>query len=369
MAPMDETSGVYKKVLSQSEAFQELGYECKILFVKDTSYAYLMDIKADVTTKIDITHIESLGIVYNYLKECDFCYARFELLRHKYYRKIIRLCRKENVKIISEIPTYPPYQESLARVKYSIQKKLYLKALKTLIGVVFVIFDMYVMTFYSQIVVIIADDKRFRFTKTLRIENGINLKTNPYQETKYNGVINIIAVSNFSIWNGYDRVIRGIKNYINETGKHDIKLIMVGDKSAGKDLIKLTDELGVANDVEFRGSLSGEDLNVAYSKAHIALGALGNHRRKVFKNSSLKAKEYASRGMLMVLSDAEGMDKEIEESSYIVKSDETPIDLESIKEWFLSLNNRDERRLRIRKYAESNFSWTIQIKKIVKFMK
>lgn len=369
MAPMEDSSGVYKKVISQSEAFLELGYECKVLFVRNTKNAYLRDIKSNITTEIDLDDSVAFIELQKYIKECSFCYARFELLRHKYYRQIINCCYKEKINIVSEIPTYPPYQESLARVKSLFYKKQYINALKTLIGTIFVIIDMYIMSFYSNIVVIIADDKKFKLAKTLRIENGINLKTNPIQKTEFHNVINIIAVSNFSVWNGYDRAIIGLRNYISSTGLHDIKLIMVGDKSAGKDLIKLAKKLGVMDDIEFRGSLSGSNLDAAYAEAHIALGALGNHRRKVFQNSSLKAKEYASRGMLMVLSDAEGMDIEIEKASFIVKSDETPIDFKAIKTWFLNINNREEQRLKLRNYAETNFSWTNQIAKIIEFIK
>ena len=71
----------------------------------------------------------------------------------------------------------------------------------------------------------------------------------------------------------------------------------------------------------------------------------------------------------MVLSDAEGMDIEIEKASFIVKSDETPIDFKAIKTWFLNINNREEQRLKLRNYAETNFSWTNQIAKIIEFIK
>ena len=68
----------------------------------------------------------------------------------------------------------------------------------------------------------------------------------------------------------------------------------------------------------------------------------------------------------MILSDAEGIDKEMAAASLIVKSDETPIDFESIKEWFVGLDNREDLRLKLRKHAETDYSWTNQILKIIK---
>jgi len=364
MAPIDESSGVYKKIVSQASAFSEQGYECLILFVRDSSEAYVRNIDGKIT-KIDISDKFQLLKIKDYLKTCVFCYARFELLRHKYYREIILMCKKLSVKIISEIPTYPPYQESLARVKAALSNKRYLSAIKTLLGTILVIMDIYIMTLYSKLVVIVADDKKFLFADTVRIENGIDVESNPYQHKNPDEYINIIAVSNFSVWNGYDRAIVGLSNYVKETGKHDIKLIMVGDKSAGKSLIDQAERLDVLDDIEFTGSLSGKKLDEAYARADIALAALGNHRRNVFANSSLKVKEYASRGMLMVLSDAEGIEYEIKEKSLIVKSDESPLDLVNIIKWFESIKDKKNTSLYIHEFAQDNYSWDAQIKKIL----
>lgn len=364
MAPIDESSGVYKKILSQVVSFINYGYDCRVLFVRDSPNSYLRLCDGKIS-KINLDNPSALLTIKNFIKECDFCYARFELLRHSYYRMIIRMCMKQSVRIVLEIPTYPPSQESIARAKEYWKRKHYFRALKTLFGTFFVVMDMYIMTVCSKVVILIADDKKFLFTKTLRLENGINLDTNIYQPKKKNETIRIIAVSNFSIWNGYDRAISGLKNYIEQTGKHDIRLIMVGDKSAGESLINQATELGILNDIEFTGALSGETLNEAYAKSDIALGALGNHRRKVFANSSLKAKEYSARGMLMILSDAEGIEDEILKRSYIVKSDETPLDLFAIKNWFCSLEDITKTRKFIRDFAMIHYSWDSQIDKLL----
>lgn len=364
MAPIDESSGVYKKIIAQARAFETQGYECRILFVRDSTDAYLY--KTDGSfMELEMTNSKDISILKEYIFNCKFCYVRFELFRHKYYRKVIIICKKLGVKVVSEIPTYPPYQESLARVKEACNEKHYFSALKTLLGTLFVILDVYIMTLYSKLVVLVADDKKFMFTKTVRIENGINIDDNPYQPKEQENVIRIIAVSNFSVWNGYDRAIAGLKDYINQTGFHDIKLIMVGDKKAGKSLEQQTENLGITDDVEFTGALSGADLDDAYARADIALGALGNHRRKVFANSSLKAKEYASRGMLMVLSDAEGIETEIRQTAITVPSDESPIDFSRIKKWYKTIPNIKETRVYIRNFAEKNYSWEGQVKKIL----
>lgn len=363
MARIDLSSGVYKKILAQEEAFKAK-HECQILFVTDSGRAVWEN--NGIFSKINLKKKESIRLVESYLKTCDFCYVRFELLRHPYYKKILDLCKRNHIRILVEIPTYPPYQESIARAREKVSNRNYFGALKTLAGAVIVLFDMYRLINYSDMIVLVADDKKFKGTKTIRIENGINLDTNPFQARAYvnDGVINVIAVSDFAVWNGYDRAVKGLGEYYRKTGKKDFHLTFVGDKGKAADLVALTKKEKIENLVTFTGALSGRELDCAYAAADIALGALGNHRRKVFANSSLKAKEYAARGMLMILSDAEGMAKEVFDKCYVVKSDESPIDFEGISKWYASIDNKMSIRRTIHEYATRNFSWNSQIEMI-----
>lgn len=364
MAEIDPTSGVYKKIISQKNAFKEKN-ECKILFVKDSGEAVLEDNGA--FRKIDLNNSKDAQEVCAYLNECDFCYARFELLRHSYYKKILQECKKKGTGLIIEIPTYPPYQESLARVREKVSKRNYIGALKTLLGTAVVVTDLHRLVKYADVMVLVADDTKFKGTKTIRIENGIDIKNNPFQaeERENSTVINVIAVSNFAVWNGYDRAIKGLGEYYKSTGRDDFHLTFVGDKSKAADLISLAEKEGVSNLISFTGALAGAELNLEYAKADIALGALGNHRRKVFANSSLKAKEYAAQGMIMILSDAEGIEQEIVSNSFVVKSDESPLDFGAILEWYSLLKDKNQIRNEIHAFAEQNYSWNIQMQKVM----
>ena len=361
MATVDETSGVYKKIRAQINSLRQLGNECRALFLNDEDTGlYLIN---DEYENINIK--EKMLEINEYIASCDFCYARFELLRHKNYKSIINICKKFNIDIVLEIPTFPPYQESLARVKGKIAEKHFLSAVKTLMGAGLVSCDMMRLAAISKLVCIVADDYKFKATKTIRIENGIDLNNNPYSNRHKNEIINIVAVSNFAIWNGYDRAIKGLKDYVQMREKTEVKLILVGPLDNAPELQRKVEEYGLKEYVEFTGALSGKKLNDIYDRGDIALGALGNHRRKVFANSSLKAKEYAARGMLMVLSDAEGIERDILEKSFIVKSDESPLDYEKILSWYKKIENRQLWRKQIHQFAKNNYSWDYQMKKIM----
>ena len=365
MAEVDTSSGVYKKIRAQVEAFERAGYETRILFVTDVgSVKYF---KEGNFVKDDFGQVELE--VAQYLKQCVFCYVRFELLRHKFYKRVLDMCINEKVKIITEIPTFPPYQESFARAKAKAKKGRIFSALKTVIGAGIVLGDMNKLANISKMVCIVADDYKFKNTKTIRIENGIDLQNNPMAPFRKKDYINIIAVSNFAVWNGYDRAVEGLGIYYKSKPSRSIYLTFVGPLDNAPELQKRVKELELEDKVNFTGALSGKALDEQYASADIALGALGNHRRRVFANSSLKAKEYSARGMMMVLSDAEGIETDIMEKSLVVRSDESPIDFEEVLKWFDGIRNKDEVKERIHKYAVEHYAWDVQIKKVLEELK
>lgn len=361
MAEVNTSSGVYKKIRAQADAFARQGFETRILFVSDTDNIHYL--KNGELREGSFAQIESE--VAQYLKECSFCYARFELLRHKYFKRVLDLCTAANTKIVTEIPTFPPYQESFARAKAKLKRGQVIGGLKTMIGAGIVAGDMNALANMSSMVCIVADDFKFNKTKTIRIENGIDLQKNPLAPYSEKNVINIIAVSNFAVWNGYDRAVEGLGQYYATAPKRKVHLTFVGPLDNAPELQKRVKELGLDNDVTFTGALSGAALDAQYANADIALGALGNHRRKVFANSSLKAKEYAARGMMMVLSDAEGIEGDILDNSFVVKSDESPIDFESIVKWFESVENKELVKNRIHEFALDHYAWDSQMKKVI----
>ena len=361
MAKIDTSSGVYKKICAQADAFERLEYETRILFVTD--YDDVQYLKKGALIKTEFTEIEKE--ITQYMKECSFCYARFELLRHRYFKQILEMCVREKIRIVTEIPTFPPYQESIARAKAKAKEGRVFSALKTLIGAQLVINDMNSLAKMSDMMCIVADDFKFKKTETIRIENGIDLQKNPlaaYTEKEY---INVIAVSNFAVWNGYDRAVEGLGIYYKGQPKRVIHLTFVGPLTNSPELKKHVEELGLEDKVTFTGALSGSALDAQYANADIALGALGNHRRKVFANSSLKAKEYSARGMLMVLSDAEGIEKEIFEKSFIVKSNESPIEFDKVVEWFDGIVDKEKVKREIHDFAVKHYAWDSQMKKII----
>lgn len=356
---IDETSGVYKKIIAQRDALERLGVSCDVLFVGKTPESFLCF--KDETKKIILTKKKCNNLV----KQYDACYVRFELLRHTFYKMVLYQFKKNNVPIALEIPTYPPYEESVARAKHKLKNKNFIGAFKTYLGIVAVKHSLFKQIKMSTLVCNNGDPTVFKQTKTIRIENGIDFESNPFvNREKEKETINIIAVSNFSIWNGYDLAIDGLNNYVLETGKRNIHLIFVGDKEKASELMRLTKKYNLDDLIEFTGLLSGKAFNDIYKRANVALGGLGDHRRKALTNSSLKAKEYAARGLPMILSESEGIEEEIKTKSFIVEAKEKPVDFASFFAWYMNSDIKEISK-EIHSFALENYSWDTQMNYVV----
>jgi glycosyltransferase involved in cell wall biosynthesis len=96
---------------------------------------------------------------------------------------------------------------------------------------------------------------------------------------------------------GIDLVLRGMKAY---TGKAKITLSVVGPVS--KLYTDLVDQLQLGEKVSFTGLLRGKELDTIFNSCHIALGAMGMHRRGLSEHSVLKTLEYTARGIPVALS-------------------------------------------------------------------
>ena len=67
----------------------------------------------------------------------------------------------------------------------------------------------------------------------------------------------------------------------------------------------------------------------------------------------------------MVLSDAEGIEKEIFEKSFIVKSNESPIEFDKVVEWFDGIVDKEKVKREIHDFAVKHYAWDSQMKKII----
>lgn len=271
------------------------------------------------------------------------------------YVALIRKLHKTGVMIVNEMPTYPYYGE----LKGSIKNKLWL-----LID----FFAHHFVKYYTDRIATYSDDNRIYGVKCINISNGIDVAGNSVivPDRDKNDAIHLIGVANVSDWHGFDRIIKGMVNY---SGKRPVIFDIVGKGPAIPEYKKLVDQYNLADKVIFHGFKAGDALEEIYKKASIGVGSLGMHRLGLKSASSLKIREYASKGLPILAPN--NLDTIPDNWPYLfgVTNDDEPVDIDEIVEQFTAVENEEGYWRKIRTFAETHFDMSITLEPIVSFLR
>ncbi len=262
----------------------------------------------------------------------------------------LRFLKKQDLKILLEIPTYPYDREirdnNSIVIKFLVwldkvyRKKLYL---------------------YVDKIITFSEDKKIFNIPCINISNGIDLEEVKLIKKKEHKGVNFISVSQCHFWHGIDRFLYSLLQYRKNGGKEEIKFYIVGEGSETPKLKKIVeDNIELQDIVIFHGFKSREELDEIYNNSDIALGSLGIHRLKLESVQPLKNREYCAKGLPFVIgfNDPNFKNKEY---VYEVSYDDELIDIEKLIKWYKNLEISPEE---IRKDAE-DFTWDIQMKKVL----
>ena len=138
---------------------------------------------------------------------------------------------------------------------------------------------------------------------TIKTMNGVaveNIAKVCRKNNKKTDVINLIAVANLQRSHGYERIIKGLYEYYKKGGTRKLFFYVVGEGSELKKLKRLSSKLKLDKYIIFCGRKVGEDLDIIYNQADIALAAFGLYKVGVQSISTLKVSEYLAKGMPIV---------------------------------------------------------------------
>ena len=282
----------------------------------------------------------------------DFVYIRY-FKSDRYFLNFLRKIKKRGIKVFIEFPTFPYDQELIPN---NLIERLIISHDRNYREKIFP-FVFRAITFFN-------DEEIFNIP-TIKLQNGIDIEK--YLELTLpefnNEELNLIAVANISKWHGYDRLIKGLRNYYSEEGqKKKITLKIVGTGNAITELKHLVHELKLETSVSFVGPKTGVELNSEFNNMNLGVGSLGMHRIGLNTGSILKLREYAARGLASVIA---YHDYSIEKNNPFVlqvNADETPINIQSLIDFIQNLQVTPHE---IREYAIKNFSWAKQLDKIL----
>lgn len=357
-----ESDGVTKKILLQIRTFSELGYNVDYIYRQDSKAFLFHEGEPIFLTNHNGVHYKTMTNVYRSLIKIsqtlhyDLVYIRYEGNNIPMWRFLSKI-KNDNpeTKIIAELPTFMKRWEpgtnlrgKIAFILHKIKDNLYRLPID------------YIVTFDNH--------KKLFGYPTLRIENfadvqALPLKTNSEKEDEFH----ILALAQMTPSHGFDRIIRGLHSYYKKQSKENVILHLVGNGTVLNQWQELTNKLSLEKHVIFHGALHGAELNQLFNKCNIGAASLAIFRKGCAKASELKIREYTSRGLPFFYSAEE---PQIKDQKFCLKvpHDETPIDIQSIMDFYYSTNWEKE-KYEMHNFAVSNFSCSTQTKYILNFLK
>lgn len=336
--------GVEKKIKQTIGSFNAGGYNTEI---------HLIDAEAG---KVSIFH---------FIKSIWKTRAKKIIIRNDFFLFltffVLILKRTQGCRITIDIPT--PIATSLLEMRGVKNKSLatYIK-----IGLFYIIYPISLLP-ATKILQYAEDSNYFSLgikSKTKLIANGIAVSEIQmrYESKKNNAPLTFIGVAALADWHGFDRLIRGMHEYINAdlNEKSAVKFIIIGDGKIRSQWEYLAKQLNIDHLVKFTGYKSGAELDHLFNQADIAVASLGLFRKNLNMASDLKRREYVARGLPFI---ACGFDIDFNPSPDFVKvipNDESPVNIEDVILWYKNLINSGA-PTKIREYAWRRLDFSVKI--------
>ncbi len=361
----------FPKFDQQIMTLKKMSYEVWYIFINNYNI-YFHNGTEDILLKKNFFHLKYMDFInsileYYYLyKFSSYILKNTHLIKYIYMRympysfgmkKLYKMCR--NFNFIVEMSTHPILNEiKMEKNKF---KKLYFS------------FSVSTLSRYSKFVSLFAligqKQSTYLNRPSINITNGVDcfgVKKWIHEKNTLNQ-LHFIGVANLAKWHGYDRVIAGLVDYYcKETPKIDVFFHIVGREGDGSliELKNIVEKSIIVNNVIFEGELYDNELDMLFNKCDFAIGSLGMHRINLTYGSTLKAKEYLSRGIPFVIGYEEISIPE-EYGLYIrVAGNETAIDINFIIDF---ISKKDKASLN-KEIALQSLSWETQFLKIFKFL-
>lgn len=358
---LDKLNGVSKKVLSHYKTFAKF-YNTELVSYGPNCLHYFHD---EIIEDIPLGKINRRFKLYSYIKtnllsnEYDYIYIRYSLSDFLFIY-ILRLLHINGCKIVIEIPTFP-YKYELLKWKNGVFR--------------FIVDSMAnpLLKKYVGRIVTYSDDDTIFGIKTIKTINGII-----YSDVRYNQKqlrsdeeINLISVSVTMACHGYDRLIDGLNIYYKNGGQVNILYHVVGDGEEITRYRELVKEYRLEKHVVIYGFKGGDELDIIYEKADIAINSLAIHRIGLKTESTIKSKEYAAKGLPIVSSYEIDAFSGEDNDRYVlkVKPDDTPIDIESLVQFYFKIysNKNTDMPSLIRKASQNRSDMVVTLQGVVDY--
>lgn len=357
----EEANGISKKIRYQIRALKDCGLDVRTCYYevnKANGHRRWMadeeeiaDFGAGVIAKIKKRFSYRAIRQYVLRERITFVYIRSFHNANPFTIKLVKDLKRQGVKVVMEIPTYPYDQEYVTpRMKLDLLiDKAWRRQLARRL----------------EAIVTFSDCKEIFGTRTIRISNGIDFEAIPLKKhtNDISKELHLIGVAEIHYWHGFDRLLQGLAEYYRTSPEYKVYFHIVGTPSGERErqeLYPLIERHGLEPYVILHGARHGRELDELFDRADFAIGSLGRHRSGITKIKTLKNREYAARGLAFIYSET---DSDFDKAPYILKApaDESPIQIQHIIDFCKQQTLSPEA---IRKSVE-HLSWSCQMKQVM----
>lgn len=271
------------------------------------------------------------------------------------HNKAKRLFQKSGAKVVIEIPSYPGNEINLS------SRKLYFKMAGWA-------YKLFANPKYTDLYTLIGEHSdTYEGKPAVNIENGLDVEAIPLKKSfaEHPQELHLLVVAVIQYWHGYDRLIKGIENYIAAGGDRQIVLHICGTCHDGslEEMLKYAEDKGFRDCIIFHGYQFGNELDKIFDECDIAIGSLGLHRSKIIIDTTLKLPEYTARGIPFIYC-TESNNVDPNGNYYLrIPDDDSDVDVGKVVAFFDGIDKTTITR-QMRHFAEENIQWSAQLKKI-----
>lgn len=356
--------GVAVKVRSEATGIHKNGRRVDILCYDDNGPA-LYEVSDE-----GLTHIRSFDNT-NSLRWKSLFASVAELLKDRQYEKAyiryprlskafvnaLKLLKRQGMKLILEIPTYPLHFDKPSGLKDFL--------IKLVFAVNEIIYAPQLRKYLDEVYVMGPVDKMVYNVPSRSVPNGVDPDVYPLRTPDApGGDIHIVIASNFFKHHGIDRLITGLGEFYRNNGQ-GVYLELVGDGPERGRAVALAQKCGVDKYVSFPGLKSGAEYDEIYNHCQIASSCLGFARMGYTLVSPLKSREYMLRGIPYIYCyDEMELDADFPYAMRI-KDIDGPIDIGSVIEFYRTYENEQALAAqKMRDYSLNKYTWQSILKDI-----
>lgn len=251
-------------------------------------------------------------------------YIRFQFFSED-VRRMLSLLKKQGVRVVLEIPTYP-YDGELKQQG----PKGYLKLLCD---------SLFKPACVRKIdrITTVSDDRQIFGVPCINILNGLDYSALPLRQVRQPDPqeLHLIAVASMQPWQGYDRLLEGLADYYRQEQPVRVVAHLIGDGVSLPGYRKFVSSNGLEDCVHFYGQLDRQGIRRVADGCDLAVGALGTFRRGgVTKLSTLKSREYCALGFPSVNATPTDILDPNDPCCLYIPEDASPVDIPRVVEFY-----------------------------------